>query len=90
MPGVTPALGVCQVAAVDDVAIRTWPVLGAVALLTFTTVVAEFNASVLADLPVVSWLNVGKLVRLAALPVVVNNVPEVGNVTFVAPVSVRV
>ena len=40
-------------------AVSTWPVVGAVALDTLTAVVAEFNASVLALLPVLSWLNVG-------------------------------
>lgn len=46
--------GVCHVAAVELVAVRTCPDDGAVAELTFTTVVAEFNAFVLADVPVVS------------------------------------
>ena len=51
--------GVCQVAAVPEVAVSTCPTVGAVAEETLTTVVAEFKPSVLALLPVVSWLSVG-------------------------------
>ncbi len=40
-----PPDGVCQVAAVQDVAVRTCPEVGAVAALTLTVVVALFSAS---------------------------------------------
>ncbi len=49
-----PPAGVCQVAAVLLVAVNTCPDDGAVALLTFTTVVALLRASVLALFQVVS------------------------------------
>jgi hypothetical protein len=52
---------VCHVAAVALVAVRICPALGAADDDTLTTVVAEFSASVLADFPVVSWLNVGQV-----------------------------
>ncbi len=45
---------VCQVAVVLDVAVSTWPDEGAVAADTSIVVVAEFSASVSADLPVIS------------------------------------
>ena len=45
---------VCQVAVVGLVAVNTCPLLGAVALETFTTVVALLRASVLALFQVVS------------------------------------
>lgn len=64
-------------AAVPPVAVRTCPLVGAVAEETFTIVVAEFSASVLALLPVVSWLKVGKEVRAAALPFVASKVEVV-------------
>jgi hypothetical protein len=40
-----PNDGVCHVAAVPDVAVRTWPTVGAGAVNTSTVVVAEFNPS---------------------------------------------
>jgi hypothetical protein len=44
-----PLLGVCQFAAVQDVAVRTCPVVGAVAALTSTVVVAVFNQFVIQE-----------------------------------------
>jgi len=38
-------LGFCQVAAVLEVAVRTWPEIGAVASEVFTVVVADFSAA---------------------------------------------
>jgi hypothetical protein len=49
-----PPLGVCQVAAVPDVAVSVCPVVGAVAAATFTTVVAEFSALAVAAASAVS------------------------------------
>ena len=46
--------GACHVALVESVAVSTCPTVGAVAEETFTTVVAELRASVLADVPVMS------------------------------------
>jgi hypothetical protein len=54
-----PGAGVCQVAAVPLVAVNTCPLVGADEEETFTTVVAEFSALVLAAVPVVSWFHVG-------------------------------
>jgi hypothetical protein len=68
------AAGVCQVAAVPEVAVKTCPSVGAVAAATLTTVVAELRASVLALLPVVSWFKVGKEVSDAAEPLVARRV----------------
>ena len=42
-------MGVCHVAAVDEVAVRTCPEDGAVAALTATVVVADFKASAYQD-----------------------------------------
>lgn len=47
-----PAEGVCQVAAVHEVAVRTCPEVGAVADDTFTVVVADLSASVEPEFPV--------------------------------------
>lgn len=44
-------VGVCQFAAVGEVAVRTCPAVGAVAADTLTTVVAEFNALVALEVP---------------------------------------
>jgi len=44
-----PPDGVCQVAVVELVAVRTWPLEGAVAALTSTVVVADFKAFVIPD-----------------------------------------
>ena len=50
---VTPpsAAGVCHVAVVLLVAVSTWPELGAVAALTLTVVVADFNAFAMSAVP---------------------------------------
>ena len=51
-----PAVRVCHVAVVPEVAVRTWPLLGAVAADTFTVVVAEFSAFAVAAVPAVAAL----------------------------------
>ena len=48
--------GVCHVAAVELVAVKTWPLVGAAAALTDTVVVALLSASAY---PVVFWFRVG-------------------------------
>jgi hypothetical protein len=87
-----PELGVCQVAAVPPVAVNTCPDVGAVAELTLTIVVAEFNASDFADLPVVSWFSVGNVqfVKVPLVGVPNSGVTKVGDVstTNLVPVPV--
>ena len=68
-------IGVCQVAAVLLVAVRTCPAVGAVADEVLTTVVAELIAFAFAAVPVVFWFRVGtsaatrdRNVGAAALP----------------------
>lgn len=61
-----PAAGVCQVAVVELVAVRTCPEDGAVAALTSTVVVALFNALVIPD------------VRPVAVPVTFVITPDAG------------
>jgi hypothetical protein len=51
MVTVVPLAGVCQVAAVLLVAVRTCPVVGAVAVFTAMVVVADLRALVLDDVP---------------------------------------
>lgn len=58
-----PPLGVCQVAAVLDVAVRTCPIVGAVEALTSTVVVALLRAFVIPEVRPVAVP-----VRLVATP----------------------
>lgn len=63
---VWPPEGVCHVAAVPEVAVSTCPVVGAVAALTATVVVAEFNPFAAVAAPAVSPAAVP--VRFVATP----------------------
>lgn len=74
--GPPPPEGVCQVAAVEDVAVNTCPEDGAVAALTLTVVVALLSAPAY---PVVFWLSVGN-VQFVSVPLA--GVPSTGVVSI--------
>ena len=61
---VEPDDGVCQVAAVEDVAVKTWPLLGAVAEDTLIVVVADNKpvAGILVLVKVAVWVPSVKMI----------------------------